>query len=172
MKNIILIGFMGSGKTSAAISLSYRLRRTMVDTDKEIERLHHMTVSEIFERLGEDEFRSMETRCLERLLGRSGGEIISTGGGLPMREENRKLLKRLGTVIYLRVKPETVCTRLEADTSRPLLQGGDKEEKVKRLLETRGPFYESAADFIVDTDEKTTDSIVDEILERAGAAIR
>ena len=171
MKNIILIGFMGSGKTSAAISLSYRLRRTMVDTDKEIERLHHMAVSEIFERLGEEEFRDMEARCLERLLERPGGEIISTGGGLPMREENRKLLKRLGTVIYLRVKPETVCSRLAADTSRPLLQGGDKEEKVRRLLEARGPVYEDAADFTVDTDEKTTDSIVDEILERAEAAI-
>lgn len=166
MKNIILIGFMGSGKTSAAIRLSYRLRRTMVDTDKEIERLHHMEVAEIFERLGEEEFRDMETRCLERLAKRSGGEIISTGGGLPMREENRGLLKNLGTVIYLRVRPETVCSRLAGDASRPLLQGKDKEEKVKRLLEMRAPVYESAADFVIDTDEKATDEIVDEILER------
>lgn len=166
MKNIILVGFMGSGKTSTGIRLSYRLRRTMVDTDKEIERLYHMEVSEIFERLGEEEFRKMETRCLEKLLKRSGGEIISTGGGLPMRNDNRELLKRLGTVVYLRVRPETVCIRLAGDTSRPLLQGEDKEEKVKRLLEARAPVYEKAADFAIDVDEKTTDGIVEEILER------
>lgn len=168
MKNIILIGFMGSGKTSAGISLSYRLRRTMVDTDKEIERLYHMRIPEIFERLGEEEFRKMETGYLEKLLRGSGGKIISTGGGLPMREDNRELLKKLGTVIYLRVRPETVCSRLAGDTSRPLLQGEEKEEKVKRLLEMRAPVYESAADIAIDTDEKTTDGIVDEILERIG----
>ena len=156
MKNIILIGFMGSGKTSAGISLSYRLRRTMVDTDKEIERL------------GEEVVRKMETGYLEKLLRGSGGKIISTGGGLPMREDNRELLKKLGTVIYLRVRPETVCSRLAGDTSRPLLQGEEKEEKVKRLLEMRAPVYESAADIVIDTDEKTTDGIVDEILERIG----
>ena len=168
MKNIILIGFMGSGKTSAGISLSYRLRRTMVDTDKEIERLYHMRIPEIFERLGEEEFRKMETGYLEKLLRGSGGKIISTGGGLPMREDNRELLKKLGTVIYLRVRPETVCSRLAGDMSRPLLQGEEKEEKVKRLLEMRAPVYESAADIAIDTDEKTTDGIVDEILERIG----
>lgn len=166
MNNIILTGFMGSGKTSAGIKLSYRLRQTMVDTDKEIERLYHMTVSEIFDRLGEDEFRNMETRYLEKLLDGSGKQIISTGGGLPMREINRELLKKLGTVIYLRIKPETVCIRLSADTSRPLLQGGDREEKVRRLLEKRGPVYESAADITVDVDDKTTDRIVDEILQK------
>lgn len=166
MKNIILTGFMGSGKTSVGIRLSYRQRRTMVDTDKEIERLYHMTVSEIFEKLGEEEFRNMETRYLEKLLAGSGNQIISTGGGLPMREGNRELLKRLGTVVYLRVRPETVCIRLSSDTSRPLLQGDDREEKVKRLLEKRAPVYESAADITIDVDEKTTDMIVDEILKK------
>ena len=85
-----------------------------------------------------------------------------------MREDNRELLKKLGTVIYLRVRPETVCSRLPGDTSRPLLQGEEKDEKVKRLLEMRAPVYESAADIAIDTDEKTTDGIVDEILERIG----
>lgn len=168
MKNIILIGFMGSGKTSVGIKLSYRLRHTLTDTDKKIERLYRMSISEIFERFGEEEFRNMETQCLEKLLGEPEGQIISVGGGLPMRSCNREFLKRLGTVVYLRVKACTVCTRLAADTSRPLLQGEDREEKVKRLLEKRAPVYESVAEIIVDVDEKTLDEIADEILGKAG----
>lgn len=165
MKNIILTGFMGSGKTSVGIRLSYRVRRTMTDTDKKIERLYRMKISEIFERLGEEAFRDMETQCLEKLLEETRGQIISVGGGLPMRERNRELLRQLGTVIYLRVRPETVCSRLAADTTRPLLQGEDREEKVQKLIEERGPIYESAADIIIDVDGKIVDEIVDEILE-------
>lgn len=165
-KNIILIGFMGCGKTSVGIRLSYRMRRTMIDTDKMIERLNKMTVSEIFEQQGEAAFRDMETQCLERLLEETDGEIISVGGGLPMREENRKLLKQLGTVIYLRVTPQTVCTRLASDTTRPLLQGDHPEEKVRTLLEQRSPLYESAADWVLDVDDKDFDTILDEIVGR------
>ena len=80
MKNIILIGFMGSGKTSVGIRLSYRLRRTLTDTDKKIERLYRMSISEIFGRFGEEEFRNMETQCLEKLLEEPKGRIISVGG--------------------------------------------------------------------------------------------
>lgn len=165
-KNIILIGFMGCGKTSVGIRLSYRIRRTMIDTDKMIERLQKMTVSEIFDRMGEEEFRKMETQCLERLLEESEEQIISVGGGLPMREENRKLLKQLGTVIYLRVTPQTVCERLANDTTRPLLQGENPQEKVRNLMALRTDIYESAADVIIDVDEKDFDTILDEIMER------
>lgn len=165
-KNIILIGFMGCGKTSVGIRLSYRLRKTMIDTDKMIERLNKMTVSEIFARMGEPAFRDMETQCLERLLEETDGEIISVGGGLPMREENRKLLKQLGTVIYLRVTPQTVCKRLASDTTRPLLQGEHPEEKVRTLLEQRSPIYEDAANWVLDVDDKDFDTILDEIVER------
>ena len=168
MKNIILIGFMGCGKTSVGIRLSYRLRRTMTDTDKMIERLYKMTVSEIFAKWGEEEFRRMETECLGRLLEESDGQIISVGGGLPMRSENRDLLKKLGTVVYLKVTAETVCKRLAYDTTRPLLQGDDPEEKVRTLLDKRSPIYESAADIIVEVDEKDFDAIMDEIMEKVG----
>ena len=170
MKNIILIGFMGSGKTSVGIRLSYRLRRTLTDTDKKIERLYRMSISEIFGRFGEEEFRNRETQCLEKLLEEPKGRIISVGGGLPMRDCNRELLKKLGWVVYLRVKPLTVCERLEADTSRPLLQGEDREEKVRSLLEQRAPVYESAADIIIDVDGKIVDEIADEILQNIGIA--
>ena len=106
MKNIILTGFMGCGKTSVGIRLSYRVRRTMTDTDRKIERLYRMSVSEIFEKMGEEAFRDMETHCLEKLLDEPQGQIIAVGGGLPIRSRNRELLKRLGWVVYLRVKPE------------------------------------------------------------------
>lgn len=167
--NIILIGFMGCGKSSVGIRLSYRLRRTVTDTDKMIERLNQMTVSEIFERLGEEAFREMETQCLERLLEEPEDRmIISVGGGLPMRERNRELLKRLGTVVYLRVTAGTVCARLASDTTRPLLRGENPEEKVRKLMEQRSGVYEDAADVVIDTDGRDFDAILDEIAERLG----
>lgn len=166
MKSIILTGFMGCGKTSIGIRLSYKMRMAMTDTDKTIERLYRMTVSEIFEKMGEEAFRDMETQCLEKLLKETKGQIISVGGGLPLRSRNREFLKKLGTVVYLRIKPETVCSRLSGDTSRPLLQGEDREEKVRKLLEGRSLVYESGADIAVDVDGKTEDEIVDEILEK------
>ena len=167
-KNIILIGFMGCGKTSVGIRLSYRMRRTMIDTDKTIERFQKMTISDIFAQMGEEAFRRMETQCVKRLLEEADGQIISTGGGLPVREENRSLLKQLGMVIYLRVTPQTVCRRLASDTTRPLLQGENPEEKVRLLLEGRKEIYEDAADMIIDVDDKNFDEILDEIIERVG----
>ena len=106
--NIILIGFMGCGKSSVGIRLSYRLRRTIIDTDQWIEQKQKKTVSEIFEESGEEAFRCMETECLRELIKTARRQIISVGGGLPMRKENHALLKELGRVFYLKVTPETV----------------------------------------------------------------
>lgn len=166
MNNIILIGFMGCGKTSVGIRLSYLLKQAMTDTDRMIERLNQMTVSEIFDKYGEEEFRSLETDCLRRLLQEPDNQIISVGGGLPMRNENRELLKQLGKVVYLRVTAPTVCERLSGDMSRPLLQGSNPEEKVRELLEKRSPIYESAADMVIDVDGKDFDEILDEIVKK------
>ena len=104
--NIILTGFMGCGKTSVGIRLSYTLRRTLIDTDKWIEKKQGKTVSEIFASEGEEAFRRMESECIRELIGTAEGQVISTGGGLPVRKENRKLLKELGTVYYLKATPE------------------------------------------------------------------
>lgn len=163
MSNLILIGFMGSGKTTVGIQLSYRLRMTMVDTDKIIEREQNCTIREIFERDGEETFRKLETGCLKSLLKNSKDQIISVGGGLPMREENHSLLKKLGTVIYLRVTKETVYERLKNDSTRPLLQGEEPMSKIEELLKVRAPIYEKASQLHVDVDGKTFDEIVDEI---------
>ena len=140
--NIILTGFMGSGKTTAGIRLSYRLRLPLLDTDKWIEKEEGRTIFEIFALQGEETFRKMETSALRTLLELEGEQIISTGGGLPMREENRELLKKLGTVVFLRIKPETVYERLKGDNTRPLLKKADPMKEIRRLLELRNPVYQ------------------------------
>ena len=165
--NIILIGFMGSGKTSVGIRLSYQMKRIMIDTDKWIEQKQKMSVSEIFAAFGEEEFRRMETRCLERLMECADHQIISAGGGLPMRKENHPLLKELGKVFYLRVSPEVVYERLKNDTTRPLLQVENPRERIRTLLLERGPVYEACADLVIDVSELSFEEILDSILENA-----
>ena len=161
--NIILIGFMGCGKTSVGIKLSYQMKRTMIDTDKWIEQRQKMTVSQIFASFGEKEFRRMETECLKKLIDSADHQIISAGGGLPLREENHQLLKRLGKVFYLKIGPEAVYERLKNDTTRPLLQVENPKERIRALLLEREPIYEACADVIVDVSEKSFDEILESI---------
>lgn len=163
--NVILIGFMGCGKTSVGIRLSYSLKRTIIDTDKWIEKKQNMTVSEIFAKEGEQAFRQMETDCIKELINTADGQIISTGGGLPIREENHGLLKELGRVYYLKVTPEAVYERLKDDTTRPLLQGADPKAKIEELLLKRAPLYEKCADVIIEVSGKSFDEIIAEIMK-------
>ncbi|MBD5523164.1 MAG: shikimate kinase [Lachnospiraceae bacterium] len=165
MDNIILIGFMGCGKTTVGVKLSYRLRRTVVDTDKEIEKEEKRAISDIFATDGEEYFRDRETACLQKMLGSMNNQIISVGGGLPLREENRALLRRLGLVFYLRARPETIYERVKHDTTRPLLQGPDPQEKIRTLLAKRDGAYTDAADVIIDVDDKDFGQILCEIEE-------
>ena len=132
--NVILIGFMGCGKSTVGIKLSYRLRRSLLDTDKIIEKEENRTISDIFVTDGEGYFRDLETQCLKKLIQTEKNQIISVGGGLPIRKENHTLLKELGTVVYLRAKPETIYERLKHDTTRPLLQGENPQEKIRALM--------------------------------------
>lgn len=162
--NIILIGFMGSGKTSLGIKLSYQMKRTLIDTDKWIEQKQKMTVSEIFVSFGEEAFRQMETECLKKLIKTADRQIISVGGGLPMREENHGLLKELGRVVYLKVTPEAVYERLKNDTTRPLLQVENPMERIRTLLAVRAPVYERCADVIVEVSDKSFEKIIEQIL--------
>lgn len=163
--NIILIGFMGCGKSSVGIKLSYRLKRTLIDTDKWIENKEKTTISEIFATKGEAAFRRMETDCLKELIKTADKQIISVGGGLPVKEENHELLKRLGKVIYLKISPEAVYERLKDDTTRPLLQVEDPIARIRELLVYRGPIYEKCADSIIDVSEKSFEEILKQIEE-------
>lgn len=161
--NIILTGFMGCGKSSLGVKLSYYLRKPMLDTDKWIEKEQGMRIAALFERYGEEAFRQMETDCLKELLKSTESRIIATGGGLPMREENRLLLKRLGRVYYLKVTPEEVYQRLKGDTERPLLQGENPRGKIEELLGKRAPVYEQCADYVVEVSERSFEEILEEI---------
>lgn len=162
-KNIVLIGFMGSGKTSIGIRLSYRMRRAVEDTDKLIERRMGKKISEIFETEGEDYFRDLETKTLKDLIDRLQYHIITVGGGTPVREENRKLLRELGTVFYLKASPESIYQRVKNDRSRPLLQCENPLERICSLMKAREEAYESCADIILDTDKMSIEEIMDAI---------
>lgn len=164
-EHVILIGFMGSGKSSTGVALSYRLQRTVLDTDKLIEKQEGRSISEIFRKEGEAYFRERETALLRELKKEKAKHIFSTGGGMPLREENRALLSELGTVVYLSVSPETVYERLKGDTTRPLLQGDNPLQKIKTLLAEREELYRQAADMVIRSDGKNTTQVADEIME-------
>lgn len=166
MDNIVLIGYMGCGKTTVGIRLSYCLKIPLVDTDKLIEKSEDREISRIFAEDGEEAFRWMETDTLRRLLQEKTGKVISTGGGLPVREENRRLLKLLGTVIYLKAEPETIYERVRGDTKRPLLQCRDPLTRIREMMAKRSRCYEDAADVVIQVDGKDFDTIIQEIEER------
>lgn len=163
MGNVILIGFMGSGKTTVGLRLSYRLRQAVIDTDKEIEREEKRTVSDIFAAEGEEYFRQRETACLKKMLKGVNNHIISVGGGVPLREENRKLLHKLGQVFYLRANAGTIYERLKEDTARPLLQCNDPRKRIRTMMRQRDAFYMDAADVVIQVDNKSFDQILNEI---------
>lgn len=168
-KNIVLIGFMGCGKTSVGMKLSYRLRMPVMDTDKLIEQREHRSIKEIFRESGEHYFREVETRLLGELKDKSYRSIYSVGGGTPVKEGNGALLKKLGTVVYLRIRPENVYQRLKNDTTRPLLQCEDPLERIRSLMNERKNAYEGCADFVIDVDHLSVDNIVDEIERKLSA---
>ncbi|MDE6943389.1 MAG: shikimate kinase [Lachnospiraceae bacterium] len=163
MGNVILIGFMGCGKTTVGLRLSYRLRKPVTDTDKEIEREEKRSIADIFASDGEEYFRGKETECLRKLIKSVRNHIVSVGGGLPMREVNRELLHELGQVFYLRAKAETIYERLQGDTTRPLLQCSDPQEKIRVLMEQRDQHYRDAADVVIQVDGKSFEQILNEI---------
>lgn len=165
-KSIVLIGFMGSGKTTVGLKLSWKLRLPVEDTDKLIEKREGCTISQIFEREGEEAFRKKETELLKQIAGSRYLRILSAGGGTPVREENRPLLRQCGTVVYLRVRPETVYERLKEDSSRPLLQCEDPLERIKNLLADRREAYEGSADVILDVDDLNSEECAEMILRR------
>lgn len=169
--NIILEGFMGSGKSTVSELISDKLELELIDTDEAIEEAEGRKISEIFEQDGEEAFRDMETELMEMVISEHMREtVISLGGGLPVREKNRELLKRAGKVVYLRTSPETVYDRLKGDDTRPLLKSEDPLARIKELQDKRGQIYEDAADIIVDTDGKSPEEVANEIIAAIGFA--
>ncbi|WP_035768994.1 shikimate dehydrogenase [Butyrivibrio sp. NC2002] len=164
-ENIVLVGFMGSGKSAVSLEIADFLGYDRIDSDEAIEQKEDRTISDIFSTDGEEAFRQMETDFLKELIAdKRKKTVLACGGGLPIREENRKLLKEFGRVIFLKAEPETVYDRVKDDTSRPLLQTGDVLGRIKKLQDDRRDIYDKACDFGIDTDKKIARAIAEEIV--------
>ena len=161
--NVILTGFMGTGKTSLGKLLAARLGKPFVDIDKKIEDEAHMSIPKIFERYGEAHFRELEKAAVKELCERRG-LVIATGGGTIKDEENLNLLKNSGVMICLTTEPEEIFNRTARRGERPVLDGGGNErlETIKRLLAERKKFYDRA-DYQVDTTTWSPIQIIDDI---------
>ncbi len=163
--NIILTGFMGCGKTTVGKYISDKYGYTFVDTDELIEKRAGMSISSIFETHGEDYFRQLENDILTELTDKLSNAVISTGGGLPLRDDNKELLCRLGRVIYLDVEAAEVIKRLSGDTTRPLLKGENPDKKIMELINYRKPIYESVADISIQVSGVSVVDIAREIVD-------
>ena len=162
MKNIVLIGFMGTGKTEVGKILSQRLGYNLIDVDSEIEKEQKMTITKIFKQHGETVFREIESDIIKR-LSEIENTVLSTGGGAVLRQENINNLRKKGIIICLTASPETIVKRTSNCNDRPLLKVEDPLQKIKELLDIRKPYYEKA-DVIIDTESKSSIDVANEIL--------
>ena len=154
MNHVVIIGFMGSGKTRVGKQLSKDLGLPFVDLEK------------IFERFGEPYYRALETLALKQLIQDSERKVISLGAGLPLQEQNEKYLRELGTVVYLKGSLATLKKRLEGSKKDPMLDGEDRDDKIKKLLKQRDPVYQKFADIQVTTGEVPFEELIKEIEEK------
>lgn len=163
--NIVLIGFMGSGKSTISAYLQEPFGMEVVEMDDVIMEQQGMTIPEIFEKCGEEHFRDLETQLLIDMQDKTN-VIISCGGGVALRERNVAEMKKNGKVILLTATPETVLERLKDSDDRPLLRGNKNVEFIGGLMEKRREKYEAAADIMVATDGKSVFDICKEIIHR------
>lgn len=169
MSHILLIGFMGAGKSRVAAALAKRLGFAFVDLDREIERLAGKTIPEIFTRDGEEGFREVEHAALESLAD-APDSVVACGGGIVLRDESRSLLRRLGRVVYLAVSAEEALARIGDTTGRPLL-AGDAASLAPKILDARLALYRSVAEITVDTNGRSVDEVLAEVTEILSAPV-
>lgn len=161
-KNVVLVGFMGSGKTSVGKKLSMDLKREFIDMDDFIVKKEGMSINDIFEKKGEAYFRGIERELCIR-LSEPKSKVIATGGGVIKNDDNVANLKKGGIVVYLKSSPKQIAYNLRFDSSRPLLAGGNKEEKITSLLAEREPTYNKCADVIIDVSNLNIDETIEKI---------
>jgi len=163
MKNIFLIGFMGSGKSSVAFYLSREYKMEIIEMDQLIVEREGMSIADIFAKHGEDYFRDIETNLLVEIQG-AQNKVVSCGGGVVLREQNISEMRKSGHIVLLAAKPETILERVKDNDDRPLLQGNKNVEFISEMMEKRRKRYEQAADVVVQTDGKEIAQICQEIL--------
>ncbi len=163
LTNVVLTGFMGTGKTVVGKSLAEKLNYGFVDTDRLIEQEAGQSISQIFRHSGEAYFRRVEKDVIRKLSGREG-LVVAVGGGAVLDPENRASLRRQGLLVCLGAQPRTILSRLRGQKDRPLLDTSNRFGEIQRLLRHRLPFYDKA-DYIVQTDRTSVPQIVRKIQE-------
>jgi len=167
-KNLILIGFMGTGKSSVGKALAKKTGRTLIDVDQRIEEKEKRRIADIFEKDGEAAFRRLENEAI-REAAMNSGAIITTGGGAVIDPENLLVLKASGVLVALEASPETIFQRVKDSRHRPLLHSSDVPGEIRRLLEVRRPYYQKA-DLVFTTDGKSPAQVAEEIAAKLEGA--
>ena len=171
MKNLFIIGMMGSWKTTVGKKLAEALDMEFVDTDDAIEEVTEMKISDIFRELGEDRFRKMETAFFIEKAKQSG-QVFATGGGIVLGAEARKVLRENGTTFLLDALPETLAKRIHNTSKRPLLTESDNlEAQLQKIMDERRDYYRESAHHIIATDELQPEGVIGEIMKILGVKV-
>ncbi len=166
-EHLYLIGFMGTGKSTIAKELSKMTKRMVLEMDETIVSVKGQSIPEIFDTVGEDGFRDMESELLSEIADMCEQEfIVSCGGGVVLRKGNVEAMKKSGTTILLTASPETIYNRIAGDANRPNIKDRKTPEAIVQLMDARRDAYRSAADIVIETDGKTVEDICKEILEK------
>ena len=163
--NIVLIGFMGAGKSTISEFLKTVFAMEVIEMDQIIAERQGMSISDIFETYGEEYFRDLETNLLIEMQSKKN-MVISCGGGVPMRERNVVEMKKNGRVVLLTAKPETILNRVKDNHDRPLLEGNKTVPFIADLMEKRREKYQAAADIVIETDGKSELEICEELVKK------
>ena len=162
--NLFLVGMMGAGKSTVGRAIARRLGRDFIDCDHEIVERTGVPIATVFEIEGEEGFRRREASVLAELAVRRQA-VIATGGGAVIAEQNRRLMRENGTVVYLRAPVEHLYERTRRDSSRPLLAGADRHATLAALLEAREPLYREAAHLVVESGAQSANALAVKVIE-------
>jgi shikimate kinase len=165
--NLFLIGYRGSGKTTVAAALAEQLRWPWLDADAELERRAGKSIKQIFELSGEAAFRDLESAVIADLAA-CNQQIVALGGGAILRDENRRLIKNSGKVVWLQASPETLLARIHTDPTtaerRPNLTGQGGLAEIRELLAARAPLYAACADLAIDAERMSPETVARQII--------
>lgn len=165
---IVLIGFMGTGKSSVGRLLAARMKLPRYDTDEMVSARFGLKIAEIFERFGEAEFRAAETEAIEQIP--QGPAIVVTGGGIVLRAENVKRLRALGWIVGLSANEATLFQRVSRRATRPLLKTENPRATLSVMLRTREPLYRESADCVIETSDLSHEEVADAVVQNVGRA--